>query len=191
MKLKNLIVVALLLAIGTVLHAVFPGLIFGMKSDLSLVMLFLALFLFADRKTFLVIGLVDGILAGLTTSLPGGFFPNVIDKLITSTIVFFVFYLLASLLRSNTGSGQSKVKYMFCTVLAGIGTVLSGTVFLLAAIFIAGLPASAFGAMFVGMVLPTALVNLVLFAILYPIVVKIGERSGFLHPAAHPTTSLR
>jgi hypothetical protein len=180
MKLKNLIVVALLLAIGTVLHAVFPGLIFGMKSDLGLVMLFLALFLFADIKTFIVIGLVDGILAGLTTSLPGGFIPNVVDKLVTSTVVFLVIYLFARYF-------QSKGKYIFGVVLAGLGTILSGTIFLSAAILIAGLPAAAFGAMFVTMVLPTALVNLVLFAVLYPIIVKIGERSGFFHAAPKPT----
>lgn len=180
MKLKNLIIVALLLAIGTVLHAVFPGLIFGMKSDLGLVMLFLALFLFADIKTFIVIGLVDGILAGLTTSLPGGFFPNIIDKLVTSTIVFLVIYLFARYF-------QGKGKYIFGVVLAGLGTVLSGTIFLTAAILITNLPVAMFGAMFVTMVLPTAIVNLILFAVLYPIIVKIGERSGFFHVAPKPT----
>ncbi|EST13631.1 tryptophan transporter [Sporolactobacillus laevolacticus] len=180
MKLKNLIVVALLLAIGTVLHAVFPGLIFGMKSDLSLVMLFLALYFFADIKTFIVIGLVDGILAGLTTSLPGGFIPNVVDKLVTSTIVFFAFYLFARYF-------QAKGKYAFGVILAGLGTVISGTIFLTVAILVAGLPAKVFGPLFVTMVLPTALVNLILLAILYPIIVKIGERSGFIHVAPKPS----
>ncbi|SFG91396.1 tryptophan transporter [Sporolactobacillus nakayamae] len=180
MKLKNLIVVALLLAIGTVLHAVVPGLPFGMKSDFSLVMLFFALYFFADIKTFLIIGLVDGILAGLTTSLPGGFFPNVIDKLVTSTVVFFVFYLFAHYF-------QAKGKYVFGVVLAGLGTMLSGTIFLASAILIAGIPAVAFGGMFISMVLPTALVNAVLLAIIYPIIVKIGERSGFFHAAPKPT----
>jgi hypothetical protein len=179
-KLKNLIVVALLLAIGTVLHAVFPGLIFGMKSDLSLVMLFLALYFFADIKTFIVIGLVDGILAGLTTSLPGGFIPNVVDKLVTSTIVFFAFYLFARYF-------QAKGKYAFGVILAGLGTVISGTIFLTVAILVAGLPAKVFSPLFVTMVLPTALVNLILLAILYPIIVKIGERSGFIHVAPKPS----
>jgi hypothetical protein len=179
-KLKNLIVVALLLAIGTVLHSVIPGLPFGMKSDLSLVMLFLALYLFADIKTFIVIGLVDGILAGLTTSLPGGFIPNIVDKLVTSTIVFFAFYLIARYF-------QAKGRYVFGVILAGLGTVVSGTIFLSVAILVAGLPAKAFGPLFVTMVLPTALANLILVAILYPIIVKIGERSGFIHVAPKPS----
>lgn len=179
MKLKNLIVVALLLAIGTILHALVPG--FPMKSDFGLVMLFISLFLFADAKSFLIIGLVDGILAGLTTTMPGGFIPNVVDKLITSTVVFLVFYLIARHL-------QPKAKYIFGVVLVGLGTAFSGTIFLTVAILVAGLNAAAFGGLFVTMVLPTALANLVLFAVLYPIIVKIGERSGFLHTAPRPTT---
>lgn len=179
MKLKNLIVVALFLAIGTVLHAIFPGIIFGMKSDLSLVMLFLALVFFADKRSFLVIGLVAGILAGLTTSLPGGFFPNVIDKTITASVVFLIFTLVS---RLATG----KTKYALSVVIAGLGTVLSGTIFLTAAILIAHLPAAMFLAMFVGMVLPTAAVNLILFAALYPLVAKIGKRAGFIKIAATP-----
>nr|WP_290443511.1 tryptophan transporter [Sporolactobacillus kofuensis] len=175
-----MIVVALLLAIGTVLHALFPGIIFGMKSDLSLVMLFLALYFFADIKTFLVIGLVDGILAGLTTTLPGGFIPNVVDKLVTSTVVFFVFYLFAHYF-------STKGKYIFGVVLAGLGTVLSGTIFLTVAIMVTNLPAAMFVTMFVSMVLPTALVNAILLAVLYPIIVKIGERSGFIKIAPKPS----
>lgn len=178
MKLKNLIIVALLLAIGTILHAVVPG--FPMKSDFGLVMLFLSLFLFADIKTFVIIGLVDGILAGLTTSMPGGFFPNVIDKLVTSTVVFLVIYLFAHYF-------QAKGKYVFGVVLAGLGTVLSGTIFLTMAILVAGMNSAAFGALFITMVLPTALANLVLFAVLYPIIVKIGERSVFLKTLPKPT----
>ncbi|MET1247277.1 tryptophan transporter [Sporolactobacillus sp. STCC-11] len=178
MKLKNLIIVALLLAIGTILHAVVPG--FPMKSDFGLVMLFLSLFLFADLKTFVIIGFVDGILAGLTTTLPGGFIPNVVDKLITSTVVFLVFYLIARHL-------QPKVKYIFGVVLAGLGTLLSGTIFLTVAILVAGMNSAAFGTLFIAMVLPTALANLVLFAVLYPIIVKIGERSGFFRAAPKPT----
>ncbi|MCO7124934.1 tryptophan transporter [Sporolactobacillus shoreicorticis] len=178
MKLKNLIIVALLLAIGTILHALVPG--FPMKSDFGLVMLFISLLLFATPKSFLIIGLADGILAGLTTTLPGGFIPNVVDKLITSTVVFFVFYLIVRHL-------QPRIKYVFGVVLAGLGTVLSGTMFLTVAILVAGMNSSSFGFLFVTMVLPTALANLVLFAILYPIIVKIGERSGFFRTAPKPT----
>ncbi|MFT8362858.1 MAG: tryptophan transporter [Sporolactobacillus sp.] len=180
MKLKNLIIVALFLAIGTVLHAVFPGIILNMKSDLSLVMLFLALVFFADKRNFIVIGLVAGILAGLTTSLPGGFFPNIIDKTITASIVFLAFALVSRFASSNG-------KYVFSVVISGLGTILSGTIFLSAAILIAHLPAAMFGVMFVSMVLPTAAVNLILFAALYPLIAKVGARAGFIPAAFSPS----
>ncbi|RYM02165.1 tryptophan transporter [Sporolactobacillus sp. THM7-7] len=173
MKLQNLVIVALLLAIGTVVHAVFPGLVFGMKSDLSLVMLFLALYFFADVKSFLIIGLADGILAGLTSSIGGGFIPNVFDKLVTSTVVFFLFALVARYL-------SNKVKYIAGVVLAGLATVLSGTLFLSFLILFTPFEPGVFLGMFATVVLPAAAVNAVLMAVLYPIIVKIAERSGVL-----------
>lgn len=181
MKLRNLIIVAMFLAIGTVLHAVFPGVIFGMKSDLSLVMLFLALFFFSDKKSFFIIGLVAGILAGLTTQLPGGFFPNIIDKVITSTLVFTAFSLISRFY-------SRKGRYILGVILAALGTLLSGTIFLISAILITKLTVGVFLAMFVGMVLPTAGVNTILFAVLYPLVAKIGERAGFIKLAATPAS---
>jgi hypothetical protein len=147
-----------------------------MKSDLSLVTLFLALYFFADTKSFLIIGLVDGILAGLTTSLPGGFFPHIIDKLVTTTFVFFTFLLIARLF-------SGKAKYILGTVLTGLATVLSGTVFLSFFILFTPQDMGVFLAMFLGMVLPTAAMNTVLMAVLYPIILKIAERSGMLTPA--------
>lgn len=175
MKLQNLIIVALFLGIGTVLHTVVPGLLFGMKSDLSLVMLFLALYFFADKKSFLVIGLVAGILAGLTTSMPGGFFPHVVDKLVTSTVVFSQFSAVATHL--------SKLpRYIAGIVLAFLGTAVSGAVFLSMMILLSGLNQTAFLGLFITLVLPTAAVNTALMAILYPIVVRIAERSAALHP---------
>ncbi|GGL42846.1 tryptophan transporter [Sporolactobacillus putidus] len=177
MKLQNLIIVALFLAIGTVLHTVVPGLLFGMKSDLSLVMLFLALYFFADKKSFLIIGLVAGILAGITTSMPGGFFPHVIDKLVTATVVFFLFSAIAPHL--------SKIpKYVAGVVIAGLGTALSGTVFLSMMILLSGLNHGTFLGLFVTLVLPTAAVNAVLTAILFPIIVRIAERSNAFRPGA-------
>ncbi|MDD9149435.1 tryptophan transporter [Sporolactobacillus sp. CQH2019] len=171
MKLQNLIIVALFLAIGTVLHTVVPGLLFGMKADLLLVMLFLALYFFADRKSFLVIGLVAGILAGLTTNMPGGFFPSVIDKFVTSAVVFPLF--------SVAGHYFSRpAKYIAGIVLAGLGTALSGAVFLSMMILLAGLNPATFTSLFVVLVLPTAAVNAVLTAVLFPLISRIAGRSA-------------
>ncbi|MCI1856867.1 MAG: tryptophan transporter [Sporolactobacillus sp.] len=179
MKLKNLIIVALLLAIGTILHAVVPGLVFGMKSDLSLVMLFLCLFFFADKKSFMIIGLADGMLAGLTTQLPGGFIPNVIDKLITTPVVFLAFLLCAKFF-------APKGRYIAGMIIAGLGTVLSGTIFATVLIILTNVQASIFMQLIVAMVLPTAGMNAVLMAILYPIILQVGRRSGFIKTSSKP-----
>ncbi|RYL93042.1 tryptophan transporter [Sporolactobacillus sp. THM7-4] len=177
MKLQNLIIVALFLGIGTVLHSVIPGILLGMKPDLALVMLFLSLYFFAEKKSFLIIGLVAGILSGMTTSMPGGFFPLVIDKLVTSTVVFTLFAGVASHL-------STLPKYIAGIIFAGIGTAVSGAVFLSMMILISGLNPHAFTGLFVTLVLPTAALNTVLTAILYPIIMKISERSAIFSTAA-------
>lgn len=162
----KLVLVALFLAIGTILDAVVPS--FPMKPDLLLSMMFLAVFLFADRRNFLIIGLAAGLLSGLTSTMPGGFFPNIIDKLITTTVIFAIFSVLRLVIP----------KLFNAIVLTAIGTVLSGTVFLGSLSLIASLPPkTSFIGLFLAVVLPAAAINAVLMAIIYPIVEKVMQNS--------------
>jgi len=162
----KLILIALFMAIGTVLHAVVPS--FPMKPDLLLSMMFLAIFLLSDRKNFLVIGLVAGLLSGLTTTIPGGFLPNVIDKLITASVIFGIFSLIRNVIP----------KYVNALVLTALGTVLSGTVFLTSlALFISLPPGTSFLGLFLAIVLPTAAINTVLMAVVFPIAQQIMKNS--------------
>ena len=64
------------------------------------------------------------------------------------------------------------------TVVAGIGTVLSGSIFLSIAIFILGadLP---FGGLFLAVVLPAVAMNGIAFFLIYPIVKGLVKRSSF------------
>ncbi|MHB9145545.1 MAG: tryptophan transporter [Symbiobacteriia bacterium] len=158
MKTRELVQVALLLAIGYVLHAITPPLVGGMKPDLLLSMLFVILLLFRDLKLGIVAGAVAGILSALATTFPGGQIPNVIDKLITSLIVIGLIYLL-----------QKVNDKVLAGVVGLIGTVVSGTVFLGSALILVGLPAP-FKILFTSVVLPAALINTVAIVILYPIV---------------------
>ncbi|WKB36704.1 tryptophan transporter [Terrilactibacillus sp. S3-3] len=169
MKLQKLILIALFLGIGTVLHAVVPGILFGMKPDLMLLMMFLAIYLFADKKNVLVIGIVAGILNGLTTTMPGGFIPLVIDKIVTTLVVFALFFAFKQIVNN----------YVLGVILSGLGTLLSGAVFLSALTILGSLPGQgSFLGMYLGMVVPTAVVNTLLMAVLYPIVKKIMNRSS-------------
>lgn len=158
MKTRDLVQVALLLAIGYVLHAITPSFIGGMKPDLLLSMLFVVLLLFRDVKLGLVAGLVAGILSALATTFPGGQIPNVIDKLVTSLVVMGLIYLL-----------QRVNDKVLAGIVGAIGTVVSGTVFLGSALILAGLPAP-FKILFESVVLPAAAINTVAIVILYPIV---------------------
>lgn len=87
MSLYDLVLAALLLGIGLILHAVFPGIFAGMKPDFSLIMLFVILMLTADKRVGFIAGIATGIITALTTTFPMGEIPNVIDKLVTTAAV--------------------------------------------------------------------------------------------------------
>ncbi|MDQ0268935.1 tryptophan transporter [Cytobacillus purgationiresistens] len=166
MKSKNLVALALLAGMGVVLHTITPGIIMGMKPDMMLTMMFLGIILFPDKKSVLLMGLVTGLLSALTTTFPGGQFPNIIDKLVTA----FIFFGLLMLLK------KVPMQPLVCTILTGVGTIISGIIFLSSAYFIVGLP-DAFLAMFALGVLPAAGFNIVLIIILYPIAQSISKRT--------------
>ncbi|WP_077211105.1 tryptophan transporter [Bacillus dakarensis] len=166
MNTKNLVALALLVGMGAVLHAVVPGIVFGMKPDMMLTMMFLGIILFPDRKSVLLLALVTGIISGLTTTFPGGLFPNIIDKAVTA-FVFFGLYLALNKFRSSIVS---------VGVLTAVGTLISGVVFLGSAYLIVGLPGP-FAALFAGVVLPATLVNTIAMVVLYPIALTIVKRT--------------
>jgi hypothetical protein len=156
MNLRKLILCSLLLAIGMVLHQLVPPFLFGMKPDFLLSMMFIAIALSDDYKLTLLIGLAAGILTAATTTFPGGQIPNIIDKLITCNLVYFMFKAL-----KNKFNNQIKMILISIT-----GTLISGTVFLGSAFVIAGLPGP-FLALMLAVVLPATLFNLGACMILY------------------------
>lgn len=165
-QVQKLVLVALFLAIGTILDVVVPS--FPMKPDLLLSMMFLTIFLFCDRRNFIIIGLAAGLLSGLTSTMPGGFLPNIIDKLITATVIFAIYSLIKAVVP----------KFASAIILTALGTVLSGTVFLSALTFIASLPPGlSFTGLFLAVVLPAAVINAVLMIIIYPVVEKVMKNS--------------
>jgi hypothetical protein len=170
MKTKNLVLMALLLGIGTILHAIIPGLISGMKNDMLLTMMFLGILLFPERKSVLVLGLATGVISAATTTFPGGQLANMIDKPVTA-FAFFGLYLLVK------RYGQSLVTV---GILTAIGTMISGAIFLGAALVFTGLPGgAAFTGLFLTVVLPTAVVNTIAMVLIFPVVQSILKRTSF------------
>ena len=87
MKIKNYIITALMLAMGFIFHATIPG-IAGMKFDLLLIFMIMAIILNPDIQNVIVSGLGGGIITALTTTFPGGQIPNFIDKIITALFIY-------------------------------------------------------------------------------------------------------
>jgi len=159
MKLKNMVLTALLMAIGLVLHQIVPPIVGGMKPDFLLAMLFIALFIDDSPKNALVAGLLAGIFSALTTGFPGGQMANLCDKLVTS-------FAVVALIKATAGFS----KHFSIPLVACLGTMISGTVFLATALVVVGSLPVAFSVLFVTVVLPATLVNAVTTYIVYNMV---------------------
>ncbi|KIL45603.1 tryptophan transporter [Jeotgalibacillus soli] len=172
MNTRTLVALSLFVGIGAALHLLIPGSL-SMKPDMSLIMMFLGILLFPGAKNVLLLGLTTGLLSGLTTTFPGGFLPNLIDKPITAFIFYGALLLTAKYGRTVAGAA----------ILTAIGTIISGALFLGSAALIVGLPAPIM-ALVVTAVLPATVVNGILMVLLYPIVQAIMKRSSLAQPAA-------
>ncbi|WP_102027967.1 tryptophan transporter [Salirhabdus sp. Marseille-P4669] len=169
MNIRILVLLSLFLGIGTVLHLVMPGVLFGMKPDLQLAMMFLGILLFPKAKYVLILSIATGLLTALTTTMPGGQISNIIDKPITAFVFFGIYVLLSKAVKD----------VVLAPVMTAIGTMISGTIFLSVALFILSVDLGAgFGALFAGVVLPATLANTVIIFVLYPILQSILKRSS-------------
>ncbi|MDO5515984.1 MAG: tryptophan transporter [Clostridium sp.] len=160
MDTKRMVTNAILIAIGAILHQITPGI--DMQPDLSLAMLFIIMVYNRDYKTSLICGIAVGIFAAVTSKTPNGQLPNIIDKVITCNVIFL-------LLRPLRDRVSKTVQIL--TVLP-IGTVLSGSIFLLILMILNGFPIATFETLFITVVLTTAVLNVVLGFLLFKIVGK-------------------
>lgn len=160
MNTRKMVTNAILIAVGAILHQLTPLLGVPMQPDLSLAMLFIIIVYNKDYKTTLVCGIIVGVFAALTTKTPGGQLPNILDKFITSNIV----YLMLIPLRERFN------KLTQISILLPIGTLISGTVFLSLLMVLGGLPMSQFGTLFITVVVTTAVLNVIIGVVLFKIV---------------------
>ncbi|AZV41612.1 tryptophan transporter [Peribacillus asahii] len=166
MNTKTLVSIAMLLGIGTALHFIIPGYLL-MKPDMMLLMMFLAIALFPEKKNVFVIALGCGLLSAITTSFPGGYIPNIIDKFVTAFLFYFLIVTFKKLSTNVAGLVGLTV----------IGTLISGVVFLGSAYLIVGLPKS-FVLLVGGVVVPAMAANAIVMAIIYPIIAKILKKTS-------------
>ncbi len=155
MKTKEIVLAAILLASGLVLHSVTPPVFGGVKPDFLLATMVIAILSQPKLRNTLLIGTVAGILAALTTGFPGGQIPNIIDKLASA--------LLTLVLIKATVKIHSMV---VLGLISGVITIFSGLIFLGSALLIVGLPAP-LSVLFAVVVLPTAVANIVVGGVLF------------------------
>ncbi|AUJ25723.1 tryptophan transporter [Virgibacillus dokdonensis] len=167
MNIRILMILSLLIGIGAVLHAIVPPVIFGVKPDMLLSMMFLGILLFPKLKYVIILSIATGAISALTTSAPGGQIANMIDKPITAIIFLSLFFIISKTLRPLPQA----------VILTAIGTMISGAIFLSVALFLIGIMEGSFVAMFSIAVLPAALLNSILIAVVYPIVQRILKRT--------------
>ena len=164
MKTKDLVVAAILLALGTILHAIMPPFFAGIKPDFLLAMMFLAIIYKPEFKNVIAIGIIAGIIAALTTGMPGGQIPSLIDKLGSAIVVYFIIKALGSINIVKSG------------VVGFIGTIISGLLFLLSLMLIASIPGGeTIMTLFKSVVLLTAVMNTVIMVIAYKIMDTVVE----------------
>ncbi|MFJ7935501.1 tryptophan transporter [Sporosarcina sp. NPDC096371] len=176
MNTKNLVLMALLVAVGAALYLIIPGYGEGMKPDFMLTMMFIGILLFPEKKSVFLLAVTTGVISGLFSTFPGGFMPNIIDKFITAFVIFAI-VLTFKKFTSNM---------IATTIMTGLGTILSGSVFLSVALFILGAtipgfasPMAAFTGLFGLVVLPAIAMNCIAFFIIYPIVKGLMKRTSF------------
>src|SRR5699024_9593305 len=138
-----------------------------MKTDMLLSMMFLVILFVPQMKYVIILSITTGIVSALTTGVTGGQIANIIDKPITALLFLVLFLLMRSKVHEN----------MIAPLLTGIGTMISGAVFLSVALYIIGLMEGGFITLFVGIVLPATAVNTLVMIIVYPIIQGIRKRT--------------
>lgn len=169
MNIRVLVILALFVGIGTVLHYVAPP-IFGMKPDMLLAMMFLGILLFPKMKYVTLMSIATAIIAALTTTFPGGQISNLIDKPLTGLIFFGLYLLIRQHVNGNIAA----------PLLTAIGTLISGTIFLTVGLYILGADVGVgFLALYTTVVLPTTLINTIVMIVIYPLANNIMKRMQF------------
>lgn len=166
MNTKKMIINALLLAIGAILHQITPALGLPMQPDFALAMLFIIMLINNnDYKTSLISAIITGVFTALTTKFPGGQLPNIIDKLITVNLMYIILLTVNKILEYININNNIK-QNLLVIISFPLGTLISGTAFLMSAQYIVGLPAK-FSILFVTTVIPALLINTIGGFILY------------------------
>lgn len=167
MKLRESIITTLLLAIGLILHYITPGFLGGMKFDFLLIFVFASILLNSKFNNVILTALLGGLLSAMTTTFPAGQIPNMVDKLVTCLVMYFVINFF-----KNYG-----LNLISLGIIGALGTFISGMTFLTSALYITGLPAP-MSVLVTGIVIPTMIVNTIGIVFVYKTINIAVKRAG-------------
>lgn len=174
---KKIILNAILLGIGMILNQIVPAIGAGITPDLTLVMLFSIVMLNRnDFKTCLISGIITGLFTAMTTKFPGGQVPNIIDKIVTVIIIYAIVKVIYA--SFNSDKRKKIIDLVTIILISIIGTMVSGFVFLFSASLIIGLPAGLMQ-LFIAVVLPTVVVNMIASVIVYNVINVSIKRTAY------------
>lgn len=158
--LRRLVVSSLFVAVGFLLHYVTPPVVGGMKPDFMLLALTFAVLIYPAERNVIPASIVAGLLSALTTAFPGGQVANIVDKLLTGQLLFFMTHVL------RPSWYLPPASLVLVGFISALGTMFSGTVFLLVSLKLTALPVPPLK-LFLAVVLPAALVNAMVSVFLY------------------------
>ncbi len=162
MKLKDRILVTLLLTMGLLLHYITPAMFLGMKVDFLLIFIIISIILFPRFDNYLLVAILGGLFSAMSSTFPGGQIANIIDKLVSTYLILIMVKL-----------SKKHLDKKLITFLVGLlATMASGTIFLASSKFILGLEGIGMNLVYM-VVLPAALINGIVVAFLYPIVKRV------------------
>ncbi|MBQ6819745.1 MAG: tryptophan transporter [Clostridium sp.] len=169
MNTKKMILNAILIAIGALLHQITPALGLPMQPDFAVAILFIIILINKDYKTTILVSIIIGIITALTTKFPVGQLPNIIDKLVSGHVIYITFKIMGDKFSDN-------IKIVFGLV---FGTLISGLSFLGSAFLISGLPGG-FISLFLVAVLPATILNGIIGPVLYKAILTALRTTGVL-----------
>lgn len=169
MNTKKMIINSILIAIGVILHVTVPSIGLPAQPDFALAMLFVIILINKDYKTALFSGIIIGIFTAMTTKSPGGQIPNIIDKLITCNVMYFILIPLRERISKNK---QGVILLLF-------GTLVSGATYLTSLVLLSGAQEAMLPVIF-AIVIPTAIINVVIGMIIFKVVDLAMKSTNFV-----------
>ena len=160
MKLMDIFDVIFLLVAGALYHLVFPGIPIagGMKPDVSLAILFILIILKKDFRLIILSAIILGVMTTMTSSLVDGAWINLVEKILTATLVYY----FAKFINSKYNLEDTYPVLL----ISSLGAVISAFIFIIMT-YIFGVMPGPIPVLLQKIIIPSAILNIGATYVLY------------------------